>query len=134
MGAPLRVLPVLAYATAQPQDRSSWRPYGAIHSPSDVVDEARRIEAELRAVASAAEFPIEFQPVAVLQAHVTRTNLKTQEVTEYDDYESIPLIFEAPLEKYGAMKGGEATLTGTSLNVKWNDVTVDSPPDENTPA
>ena len=66
MGAPLRVLPVLAYATAQPQDRSSWRPYGAIHSPSDVVDETRRIEAELRAVASAAEFPIEFQPVALV--------------------------------------------------------------------
>ena len=77
---------------------------------------------------------IEFQGAAVLQAHVTRTNLKTHEVKDYDQYESIPLIFEAPIEKYGEMKGGEATLTGTSLKVTWEDVTAASPSDENTPA
>ncbi|HNT87947.1 MAG TPA: hypothetical protein PKL84_08780, partial [Candidatus Hydrogenedentes bacterium] len=65
-GKPLRVLPVLVYAVAQPQDRSSWRAYGAIHTKTDAEDEARRIETELKDLAANAEFPIDFQPLALV--------------------------------------------------------------------
>jgi hypothetical protein len=73
-----------------------------------------------------------FLGVAVLKANVTRRDLKTQEVNQYEENESISVILDASLEKYGAIKGGSAN--SGPLEVKWEDVTVDSPPDEKTPA
>ncbi len=60
----LTVQPVLAYALSQPREATSWRPWGGLHTESDVAEEKARIEAELRALKSAAEFSLEFRPLA----------------------------------------------------------------------
>ena len=65
-GAPLRVKPVLVYQLYQRAARTSWRGYGGLKSQDDVAQEAKRIEAELRALAAKADFPMEIQPLALV--------------------------------------------------------------------
>jgi hypothetical protein len=65
-GAPLRVLPVLAYGLAQRREKTSWRGYGGLQTRDDVEKEVRRIADELTALAAAAEFPIQPLPVALV--------------------------------------------------------------------
>lgn len=62
-GKALRVQPVLIYHHAQPQERTSWRSYGAIQSPEQAAAEAKVIDAELAALAGRSDFPITFGPV-----------------------------------------------------------------------
>ena len=83
MGKPLRVLPVLVYGAATKEERTSWRSYGAIHSQPDAADESRRIDAELKDAAATAEFPIEFQPVAVA---CTETEIAQVAGTDVDTF------------------------------------------------
>ena len=49
-------------------DRTSWRNYGAIHTPEAAQAEAARIEKELGQLREKAEFPIQVQPVQVLDS------------------------------------------------------------------
>jgi hypothetical protein len=62
-GKPIVVQPILAYDTPQRQDRTSWRGYGGIHSDDAAAAEAQRIDAELKALAGTAGFPIKARPV-----------------------------------------------------------------------
>jgi len=61
-GEALRVQPVLIYYHAQPQERTSWRSYGAIQNPDQAAAEAKVIGAELSALAGRSEFPLVFEP------------------------------------------------------------------------
>ena len=65
-GAPLRLKPALAYELPQRAEKTSWRSYGGLQSPGDVEREVKRIEAELKKLASDAEFPIEVLPLALI--------------------------------------------------------------------
>lgn len=65
-GKPLRVKPLLLYAIAQRQEKTSWRPYGGLKSRADVDEEARRIDAELKKLAAQAEFPIDLAPASLV--------------------------------------------------------------------
>jgi len=65
-GKTLRVKPVLLYSIAVRREKTSWRPYGGLKSQADVGPEAKRIGAELKKLASQAEFPIEVLPVALV--------------------------------------------------------------------
>ncbi len=67
-GDRLRVKPILVYDVPERKDRTSWRGYGAVHTHEAAREEAGRIEKELRALEEKAEFPIEFEPVAVLDS------------------------------------------------------------------
>jgi len=67
-GAALRVKPVLAYQIEKPKDKSSWRSYGALQTQENVDEETRRIGAELRELASRAEFPVEVLPLALVDS------------------------------------------------------------------
>ena len=60
----LIVQPALVYGLSKPRKAASWRPWGGLHTQSDVDQEVKRIEAELRALAEEAEFPVAFRPVA----------------------------------------------------------------------
>ncbi len=67
-GDALRVKPVLAYQIEKRQNRTSWRSYGGVQTQANVDEEARRIEAELKKLASQAEFPLEVLPVAMVDS------------------------------------------------------------------
>jgi hypothetical protein len=67
-GAALRVKPILVYDVPVRGDKTSWRGYGAIHSPEAAREEAARIEKELGQLKQKAEFPIQVQPIQVLDS------------------------------------------------------------------
>ncbi len=67
-GAALRVKPILVHDVPTPQDKSSWRGYGGIHTAEAAREEAGRIEKELAQLKENAEFPVEFHPVQILDS------------------------------------------------------------------
>ncbi len=74
-GAPLVIQPVLTYDTPQPQDRTSWRGYGGIHSDDAASAEAQRIQEELQILASSAGFPMEVRPVVLAKDEAAIDNV-----------------------------------------------------------
>lgn len=64
---PLRMQPVLVYSLYEHRDRTSWRPWGGLHSENDVADERRRIQTELAHLGSQADFPLEILPLVAAQ-------------------------------------------------------------------
>ena len=79
-GTPLRVKPVLVFDTPARQDQSSWRGYGAIHTPAAAAEEAARIEKEWGVLKEQAEFPLHVQPVEVLDAQAKLQQLDVRDV------------------------------------------------------
>ncbi|MHC1765296.1 MAG: sugar isomerase [Verrucomicrobiia bacterium] len=67
-GSALRVKPILVYDMPHRSEQTSWRSYGGIQTPAAAKEEAGRIERELHALAGQAEFPVQFQPVEVLES------------------------------------------------------------------
>lgn len=62
-GKPLRVQPILLYATPQRQPERSWRSWGGILTEEAANKEIERITRELKAMAEKAEFPMQiFSP------------------------------------------------------------------------
>ncbi len=70
-GRPLKVKPVLTYEIETPREKTSWRGYGGLQSMADVQAEAKRIEEELKALASRAEFPVEILPLSLVSDEKT---------------------------------------------------------------
>ncbi|MFH1737900.1 MAG: twin-arginine translocation signal domain-containing protein [bacterium] len=62
-GKPLRVQPVLMYATPQPREQTSWRSWGGVLSEETAQEEVERISGELESLSKTAEFPVEILPV-----------------------------------------------------------------------
>lgn len=60
----LRVKPVLSYEVPGRQPQTSWRSWGGIATPAQAAEEVARIQGELDKVKAAADFPVEFLPVA----------------------------------------------------------------------
>lgn len=67
-GAALRVKPILVFDAPRKAEKTSWRGYGSIHTPAAAAEEAERIRKELAVLRARAEFPLEFQPVEVLDS------------------------------------------------------------------
>jgi len=61
---PLVVQPALTYQISERREATSWRPWGGLHTKEDVEREAKRIEAELKALSGRAGFPLTIRPVA----------------------------------------------------------------------
>ncbi len=80
-GAALRVKPILVYDRPARREKTSWRGYGAIHTPQAAAEEAARITKELDRLAEQADFPIQVQPVEVLDS---QTKLKQLALAETD--------------------------------------------------
>lgn len=74
-GAALRVKPVLVFDVPQRGDRTSWRSYGGIHTPEAAREEAARIEKELAQLQQTAEFPVQVQPVELLDSQAKLAQL-----------------------------------------------------------
>ncbi|MCX5759722.1 MAG: sugar isomerase, partial [Candidatus Hydrogenedentes bacterium] len=58
------VQPVLSYRIYQRAEKTSWRPWGAVHTEADVEQEVVRIAQELADLGKKAEFPVKILPVA----------------------------------------------------------------------
>ncbi|MCJ7675815.1 MAG: twin-arginine translocation signal domain-containing protein [Sedimentisphaerales bacterium] len=78
-GKTLRVQPALVYQFHQRREATSWRPWGGLHNQSDVDNEAKRIEQELKKMSAKSDFPITVQPVALVN-----NNDKAKSVGESD--------------------------------------------------
>lgn len=65
---PLVVKPILSYDSPQRREQASWRNWGGIASHEDARAEAQRIDAELAKIKAGADYPVEFLPVALVQA------------------------------------------------------------------
>jgi hypothetical protein len=59
----LTVQPVLACAVSTRHEQTSWRPWGGLHSDTDIAEEMIRIRKELEELRAKAEFPLEIRPV-----------------------------------------------------------------------
>jgi hypothetical protein len=79
-GAPLRIKPILVFDVPARADRSSWRPYGGIHTPDAAREEAGRIEQELKDLQQQAEFPLIVQPVERLDSQAKLEQLSVDDV------------------------------------------------------
>ena len=55
---PLLVKPILTYEVPQRREKTSWRSWGGIQTEQDAGEEKIRIEEELKAIASGADFPV----------------------------------------------------------------------------
>ena len=67
-GSALRVKPVLVYDIPRRAEQASWRSYGGIQTKAAALEEANKIERELAQLKREAEFPIQMQPVEVLDS------------------------------------------------------------------
>ncbi len=74
-GAALRVKPILVFDVPTRGDRTSWRGYGAIQTPEAAREEAARIEQELSQLQQQADFPIQMQPVQLLDSQAKLAQL-----------------------------------------------------------
>ena len=67
-GKALKIKPVLTYQIEKRQEKTSWRSYGGLQTQEQVNEEAMRIRAELKKLASRAEFPIEVLTLAMVDS------------------------------------------------------------------
>jgi hypothetical protein len=72
---PLVVKPLLSYDLPKRRPQTSWRSWGGIHTPEAANEEVARIQGELGKVKAAADFPVEFLPVAQVRSPQELANL-----------------------------------------------------------
>ena len=68
VGEKLKVQPLLMYSLPSRKEQASWKSWGGVQTESAVTEEVQRITSELHSAASAAEFPVEFQPVIKVES------------------------------------------------------------------
>ncbi len=78
---PLRVLPVLMYRVAERREQASWKSWGGVQTEAAALEEAQRIQAELRELAGACGFPVEMLPVASVRSVEDARQLRERDAT-----------------------------------------------------
>jgi len=71
---PLVVKPILTYRLYSPRPQTSWRPWGGIHSETDLQEEIGRIHRELEQLRKDADFPLELLPLAAVSNETVLAN------------------------------------------------------------
>lgn len=64
---PLKVKPILVYSVPTRRPQTSWRSWGGIETQAQADEEVARIGKELDALKAAADFPVEFLPLAAVR-------------------------------------------------------------------
>jgi L-fucose isomerase-like protein len=64
MAKPLRVQPVFMYQLPVRKEQASWKSWGGVQTEEAVAEELTRIDKELSAMVSNAEFPLQLLPIA----------------------------------------------------------------------
>lgn len=75
-GSTLKVKPALVYSLSKRREAWSWRPWGGLHSQNDVDAETKKIEIELKNLATKADFPMEILPLATVNSEAQATAVK----------------------------------------------------------
>lgn len=75
---PLRVRPVLLYATPQPKEQTSWKSWGGVLTETAADEEVGRIAREWQALKATAEFPLDPLPVQRAATVEAATALKPE--------------------------------------------------------
>jgi hypothetical protein len=60
---PLRVQPILMYRLPTPRPQASWKSWGGVQTEAELAAEISRIDQELAALATRAEFPLAMRPL-----------------------------------------------------------------------
>jgi len=60
----LNVKPVFSYEIPSRKDQTSWRNWGGIQTDMDALQEVERIQEEINALSSIADFPVNFLPIS----------------------------------------------------------------------
>jgi hypothetical protein len=81
-----------------------------------------------------ADGKVEFRITGMAEVHVTVTDKTYGSVQTYDLPYALALMFEWPVDKYGAIAAGEKPLAGTGAKATWVDFTLTGAPDDKTPA
>jgi hypothetical protein len=81
---PLIVKPILTYEIPARRNQTSWRNWGGIQTEKDANQEVERIQGELKALNSQADFPVNFLPIASV--------LRPQDLNSIKDLESADLF------------------------------------------
>lgn len=76
---PLVVKPILTYEVPTRRDKTSWRSWGGIQTEQNAVVEVARIQGELKALNSRADFPVSFLPVSSARSIQDLNNIKDLE-------------------------------------------------------
>ncbi len=75
----LVVKPVFTYEIPSRRDKTSWRSWGGIQTEKDATEEIIRIQEELKALNSRADFPVSFLPVSSVKTIQDLNNIKDME-------------------------------------------------------
>ena len=73
---PLVVKPVFSFEIPGRRDQTSWRSWGGIQTQDHANEEVARIQGELDKIKAAADFPVDFLPVAPVRGGADVANLK----------------------------------------------------------
>jgi hypothetical protein len=65
---PLTVKPIFLYSTPKRRERWSWRNWGGIETQAQADEEVARIQGELAGLEKAADFPVQFLPIAAIRS------------------------------------------------------------------
>jgi len=76
---PLTVKPILTYEVPARREQTSWRNWGGIQTEKDAIEEVTRIQGELKALSSTADFPVNFLPIASIRNDKDLSNIKDLE-------------------------------------------------------
>lgn len=79
IGSTLRVKPALVYQLYKRREAWSWRPWGGLHTQSDVDREAGNIERELGRLKSKVDFPMEVLPLARVNSGAQASAVKNSD-------------------------------------------------------
>lgn len=78
LGQKLTIQPVLMYSLPSRKEQASWKSWGGIQTEAAVTEELERINAELRGIQAAADFPVEFLPVIKTDRVETAQRIKAR--------------------------------------------------------
>jgi hypothetical protein len=64
---PLQVKPILVYSLPERRSQTSWRSWGGVQTQRDAERESSRIAAELEALKTRADFPLDVRPISLVR-------------------------------------------------------------------
>lgn len=88
-GKKLRVQPILMYQIFKRKPKTSWRPWGGIHTEGDVAEEINRISKELQVLAKNSDFPL--QVLSPVKVRSEEEAINVRDSNEYD----VPIVYAA---------------------------------------
>jgi hypothetical protein len=108
---PLVVKPIFTYTIYSPRKATSWRSWGGAQTREAVDAEIPRIQAELKKLETAADFPLKFLPLSSVQ--------NAAEVAKIEDAKSADAVLVWANDGGDALQGVRALKKDTIFFIRW---------------